>query len=90
LPAGRDSRLQAGHVIAEGFTKAAGLEEIALHVDDHQRSAVKIDGKRRRFSLESHAWHVGPLASHRQEMCKNRASMARTGKSARRGGRLND
>ena len=41
LPAGRDRGLQARHVVAERFAETARLEEIALHVDDHQRGAPR-------------------------------------------------
>ena len=57
LPAGTDGRLQARHVIAEGGAEAAGLEEVALHVDDQQGGAVEFDRKRRRLRLESDVRH---------------------------------
>ena len=77
LPAGLDRRLQAGHVIAKRFAKAAGLEEIALHVDDHQRGAVEIDGKRRRLGLKSDPYHLAlasPTTGRVRLMCKIGAS----------------
>jgi hypothetical protein len=57
LPAGFDRRLQTRHVVAKRFAEAAGLEKIALHIDDDQRRPVEIDGKRRRLGRESHARH---------------------------------
>ena len=50
--AGRDRRMQAGHVVAEGLAETAVLEEVALHVDDDQRGAAEIDGDRFGFSLD--------------------------------------
>ena len=63
LPAWLDGGLQARDVIAERLAKAARLQEIALHVDDNQRSPVEIDGKRRGLGLEIYVWHIHPLAS---------------------------
>jgi hypothetical protein len=36
---GRDRPPQLADVVAEHLAEAAGLEEVALHVDDHQRAA---------------------------------------------------
>ena len=58
--AGRNRRLQARYVVAERGAEAAGFEEIALHIDDHQRRPIEINAKRRRFGLKSHARHFGP------------------------------
>jgi len=60
LPARLDRRLQTRHVIAERLAETARLEEIALHIDDHQCRAIEIDGKRRRFSVEIHFRHMRP------------------------------
>ena len=49
-----DRRLQPRHVVAERGAEAAGLEEIALHVDDDKRAMRKVDGKRRRLGGEFH------------------------------------
>jgi len=53
-PGGPDRRLQAGHVVAERGAETPGSRS-SLHVDDHQRSPVEIDGKRRRFGIEVRA-----------------------------------
>jgi hypothetical protein len=53
----RHGRPQSRNVIAKRGTEPTGLEEIALHVDDHERRPVEIDGERSRFSLDDHAWH---------------------------------
>ena len=45
LPAWRDRRLQPRHVVAERRAEAAGLQEVALHVDDDERLA-EIDCQR--------------------------------------------
>ena len=39
----RDDRLQGGYVVAERFAESARLDEIALHVDDDQRSGARIE-----------------------------------------------
>src|SRR5580704_10738995 len=57
VPAWRDGGLQPGHVIAERGAEPAGLEEIALHVDDDERRAVKLDGQRCRLGFKTHARH---------------------------------
>jgi hypothetical protein len=47
----RDDFSERGHIVAEGFAKAAGLDEITLHVDDDQRHAIPIgDFKIKRLS----------------------------------------
>src|SRR5690606_13598217 len=43
--AGRHDGLQQRHVVAQRFTKATGLDEIALHVDDHQRGVRQLEIK---------------------------------------------
>jgi hypothetical protein len=60
LAARLNRRLQAGDVITQRFTETAGLEEIALHIDYHQRRPIEIDGKRRGFSVEIHFRHIRP------------------------------
>ena len=46
--AGRDGALQQRDVVAERLAEAAGLEKVALHVDDDERGRgrVKADGGR--------------------------------------------
>ena len=55
--AGTDGGLQPGDVVAESRAEAARLEEIALHVDDHQRRLVEIDRQRFGFGLQFDLWH---------------------------------
>ena len=74
-----DSNLQARHVIAKGFAEATGLEEVALHVDDYERSPIEIDRQRSRLGLKGYVQHFGLL--HRKEcrdcLCKIEASIAK-------------
>ncbi len=42
---GRHDRLEAGDVVAKGVAEAAGLDEIALHVDDDQRHLAGREGE---------------------------------------------
>src|SRR6202012_6117945 len=44
--AGRYYTCQLGNVVAQGFAEASRLEEIALHVDHEDRSAIQVDRKR--------------------------------------------
>src|SRR4029077_17347840 len=69
--AGSDRGLQAAHVVAERFAESAWFQEIALHVDDHQRGAVKVDPERRRFCLDAYGTHGLP---------RGRCSMDRSSK----------
>lgn len=39
----RHGRVEQGHVIAERLAEAARLQKVALHVDDDERAALKID-----------------------------------------------
>ncbi len=64
LPQWRHDGLQARYIVAERLAKTARLKEVALHVDDHQRSAFEIDGQRCRFSLEGDVWHFQSLNRH--------------------------
>ena len=51
--AGFNRGLQAGYVIAERFAETTGFEKIALHVDNDQRGAPKIDRKWCRLGFKS-------------------------------------
>jgi hypothetical protein len=55
-----DGSLQLGHVIAQRLTKTTGLQEIPLHIDNHERGAVDVNGKRRRLGIKSYFRHLGP------------------------------
>ena len=44
--AGRDRPAQQADVVAERLAEAAGLEEVALHVDDDQRGAAGVESDR--------------------------------------------
>ena len=48
-PARADRGLQQRDVVTERFAEPAGLEEIALHVDDDERSAIELDCNRLRL-----------------------------------------
>jgi hypothetical protein len=61
--------LQAGYIIAERFAEPAGFEKIALHVDNDQRGATEIHGKRRRLSLKSDSQHLA-LAISDHMICR--------------------
>ena len=54
-----DRAAQLRHVVAEHFAEAAGLEEVALHVDDEQRAVLRArtrrDRARPRASMTSFA-----------------------------------
>ena len=56
----RNCRLQARNIVAERLAEAAGFEKIPLHVDDHERGAIKIDGQRRWLGIKGHFRHLGP------------------------------
>ena len=45
----RDRGLEQADVVAERLAEAAGLEKVALHVDDEKRRALERDGKRLRL-----------------------------------------
>ena len=57
-PARRDHRLQRRDVVAERLAEAAGLDEIALHVDDDQRRGRQIEREFVRFGLHRSLSHV--------------------------------
>ena len=40
----RDDAFQARHVVAERIAEAAPLDEVALHVDDHERRRGRVEG----------------------------------------------
>ena len=42
-PAGRHDALQRRHVVAQHRAEAAGLEEVALHVDQHHRGVRRVE-----------------------------------------------
>ena len=44
FPARHYRLLQARHVVAERRAEAAGFQKIPLHVDDHERGVLEIDG----------------------------------------------
>ena len=52
--------LEQADVVAERLAEAARLEEIALHVDDHERRALKRDGERLRLGGDQ-GFHGPPL-----------------------------
>ena len=52
LASAADRRLEPRHVVAERRAEAAGLQKVALHVDDDERRAIEIDRQRRRFGLD--------------------------------------
>ena len=79
----RDGGLQPRHVIAQRGSKPAGLEEIALHVDDDERCAVELDGQRCRLGFEGHARHPDLLP--RTEWKSARSGPAKFGRQ--RGGK---
>ena len=58
-------------VVAERFAEAAGLEEIALHIDDEERRGYGIEADRRRFRSEQdrHARHSSGEAWRLQMRC---------------------
>jgi hypothetical protein len=62
--------LEVRDVVAERFTKPAGLEEIALHIDDQKRRAVELDAKLPGFSLEIYCRHDRSLRRYRRERAK--------------------
>ena len=43
-PARLDHGREPRHVVAERLAESAGLEEVALHVNDHQRQAHGVEG----------------------------------------------
>jgi hypothetical protein len=42
-PARRDHRLQRRDIVAERLAEAAGLDEVALHVDDDERRRLRVE-----------------------------------------------
>ena len=50
---GFDGGAQLRHVIAQHFAESAGLEEIALHVDDQQRACRRREFERIGFGFDS-------------------------------------
>jgi hypothetical protein len=52
-----DGGLETRNVVAERGTEAAGLQEIALHINDDERRSIGIDGNRRRLRFYGLHWH---------------------------------
>ena len=48
-------RLQQGHVVAQRLAEAAGLDEVALHVDDHQRRRAGLEAEGEGLRALDHA-----------------------------------
>ena len=47
-PDGRHDRREPVHVVAEALAEAAGLDEVALHVDDDERGRRRLENGRRK------------------------------------------
>ena len=63
LAIGLDHPAQLRHVVAEHFAEAARLEEIALHVDEQQRAATRIEDERIRIRRDGQARRISRGAS---------------------------
>ena len=63
---GRNDPAQLGDVVAERLAEAAGLEEIALHVDDDEGALGRIDGDRARLCVDSRGSHSRPQSGGNQ------------------------
>ena len=83
VPARRNGGLQSRHVIAERGAETAGLEEVALHINDDQRRPLKLDGQRCRLGFKGHARHPDLLP--RTEWKSARSGPAKFGRQ--RGGK---
>jgi hypothetical protein len=59
--AGADCGGELGHVIAERRAESAGLEEIALHIDDDERAAVEGEVECSGFGEQMNARHTALL-----------------------------
>ena len=57
LRARRHGCLETRDVIAERRAEAAGLQEVALHVDDDERHPAGIDRERSRICCDGPYWH---------------------------------
>jgi hypothetical protein len=54
---GGHDRLQAGDIVAERVAEAAGLDEVALHVDEDQGKPAGLPGERERLGHDlRHQW----------------------------------
>ena len=61
--AGRHDRLQQRHVVAQAGAEAAGLDEVALHVDDDQDGRRRVEGIREGSGRQGdHATLAGALS----------------------------
>jgi hypothetical protein len=60
--AGRDGGLQQADIVAQTLAEAAPLDEIALHVDDHERRLRRREGKGSGRGLDRQRHH--PRAGH--------------------------
>ena len=58
-----DGSLELGDVVAERLAEAARLEEVALHVDDDERTAVERDVECGGFGEQANARHAALLCS---------------------------
>ena len=48
----RDRPPEEGYVVAERLAEAARIDEVALHVDDHQRAGARVELERIRLCLD--------------------------------------
>jgi hypothetical protein len=55
-----DRRLEAGYIVAERGAETAGLEKIALHVDDDKGGMDKVDIERHRLGFKADPGHAVP------------------------------
>ena len=64
-----DGAAQLRNVVAEHLAKAAGLEKIALHVDDQERAMLRRERKLVRFGgeIDGRGHQLGPLRGLRSE-----------------------
>src|SRR5690606_39488636 len=53
--------LQQRDVVAEGLPEAAGLQEVALHVDDDHGAALEVDGDGFWFGVDDRCRHGPPV-----------------------------
>ena len=58
--AGPDGGAQQRDVVAQRLAEAARLEEVALHVDDDDRGAIRLDRDRLRLGVDDQRLHVSP------------------------------
>ena len=83
-----DRGLEQADVVAERLAEAARLQEVALHVDDEERRALKRDGERLRLGgdqgfhgpfLAGRRWKRAPCARGDAGIFANAVPAAETG-----------